>query len=100
MTTSDNARTPGGSGISKKPKRRRRDSDDMEVLHAQEAQAGGRGIVVLASANDHEPSKLTKAKSRRRRNAARSKDKELIKLDKLFLRAWTETYESRRRKLD
>ena len=82
----------------KKPKRRRGHPAHLEVVKDNGAQAAGK-IVVLYDGDDDDAPNPSLRKLPRRRNPAPKQDKELTKLDRLFLLAWKETYESRKRKL-
>jgi hypothetical protein len=82
-----------------KPKRRPGHPANLEIADAERALTGGHEVTVLSGDNDDEPATRSRQKPPRRRNPASKKSKELAKLDELFLRAWKETYESRKRRV-
>lgn len=84
-------------GSRKKSKGRRVHRADLELVEDHSIQTGAR--IVTAHNGDEKPTKAAAEKVPRRRNPAPKRDKELAKLDKLFLLAWEETYESRKRRL-
>lgn len=87
------------SGSPTKPRRRRGDPADLEIVDAERTLTGGAEITVLSGDNGDEPETRSRRELPRRRNPASKQNKELAKLDRLFLRAWKETYESRKRRL-
>jgi hypothetical protein len=80
--------------------RRRAHSDELSLIEEGDGLAGGRTVGVLGGDGGDQATRPSKQKPRRVRNPAPPKDKELVKLDKLFLRAWKRTHENRGRRLD
>jgi len=85
------------AGSRKKPKRVQGDTSDLLITEGGPVRAGK--VIVVDSDNGIEPRKPS-TRRRRRRNPAPAKDKELVKLNQLFLRAWQKTYDNRRKRLD
>ena len=100
MTADAKINKPFSSSTSPtKPRRGRGRPADLEVLDAESTHTGGKEITAQCGDNGDEAATRSKRKTPRRSNPASKQGEELAKLDKLFLRAWEETYESRKRRL-